>query len=419
MARSPSQWALAFLPSMLLPRDSTAGAYFPHLAPTFAISLPTFPPPVDLPPLPPPPSSDTFDEHATARALRAAVTALASLSTYSAADADTSDLDLSSAQGATPPPPHFQRILTRAVHRDLRAALIPTADAAAAPGPPAVAATRARWLANSAPAQHLALTVLPTHAPLRFSRVEWLTFTRDYLGIPHPALQGTAGHDCSECSHGTVDAHGVHAWACWSRIFLRTRFHDHMRDCWVAAVKRAGLHYSHEHGDLQASLGTTPSGDSYRPDLIIYGYHSSGPVLLDFTFRNPLCPTNVRIASTARLAVARAGAAAKRQLYATPGHNPLGYTFIPLAGEFGGGVCDEWSSLLEGLATCSLDTPRHTRSGLTRDEGRAKFLQHFRGQMSCAMAKARWTFVSAMADRANASAHVFRAPHWQFDDLLD
>jgi len=28
------------------------------------------------------------------------------------------------------------------------------------------------------------------------------------------------------------------------------------------------------------------------------------------------------------------------------------------------------------------------------------------------MAKARWTFVSARA-------HVFRAPHWQFDDLFD
>jgi hypothetical protein len=202
-------------------------------------------------------------------------------------------------------------------------------------------------------------------------------------------------------------------------MFLRTRFHDHMRDCWVAAVKRAGLQYSHDFLDLQAYLGTTPSGDTYRPDLIIYGYHSSGPVLLDFTFRHPLCPTHLGQASTARLAVARAGAAYKRALYASPGHNPLGYTFIPMAGEFGGGVCDEWSSLLEGLAAFSLDTPRHTRSSLTRDEGRAKFLQQFRGQMSCAMAKARWTFVSAMADRANARAHVFRAPHWQFDDLFD
>ena len=49
-------------------------------------------------------------------------------------------------------------------------------------------------------------------------------------------------------------------------------------------------------------------------------------------------PTNVALASTARLAVARAGAAAKRRTYASPGHNPLGHTFIPLAGEFGGGV---------------------------------------------------------------------------------
>ena len=53
---------------------------------------------------------------------------------------------------------------------------------------------------------------------------------------------------------------------------------------------------------LLAYLGTTPTGDTYRPDLIIYGYHSSGPVLLDFTFRNPLCPTHVSQASTARLA---------------------------------------------------------------------------------------------------------------------
>jgi hypothetical protein len=82
-------------------------------------------------------------------------------------------------------------------------------------------------------------------------------------------------------------------------------------------------------------------------------------------------------------------------------------------------VCDEWSSLLEGLATFPLDTPRHVRTGLTRDEGRAKFLQQFRGQTSCATAKARWTFVRALADRANARAHVFRAPHWQFDDLFD
>mmetsp|Transcript_39398 Transcript_39398/g.125761 ORF Transcript_39398/g.125761 Transcript_39398/m.125761 type:complete len:117 (-) Transcript_39398:796-1146(-) len=103
-------------------------------------------------------------------------------------------------------------------------------------------------------------------------------------------------------------------------------FHDHMRDCWVAAVKRAGLNYSHDFLDLEAYLGTSPAGDAHRPDLITYGYHSSGPVLLGFTFRSPLCPTHVTVASTARLAVARAGAADKRRLYASPGHNPLGYT---------------------------------------------------------------------------------------------
>ena len=68
--------------------------------------------------------------------------------------------------------------------------------------------------------------------------------------------------------------------------------------CHLLGSRRSGRgHFS----DLEAYLGTTPSGDTYRPDLIIYGYHSSGPVLLDFTFRNPFCPQRV-------WPVARAGA---------------------------------------------------------------------------------------------------------------
>ena len=57
----------------------------------------------------------------------------------------------------------------------------------------------------------------------------------------------------------TVDAHGVHVGLLWTHVPPHPL---PMRDCWVAAVKRAGLHYSHDFSDLEAYLGTTPSGDA-------------------------------------------------------------------------------------------------------------------------------------------------------------
>ena len=90
-----------------------------------------------------------------------------------------------------------------------------------------------------------------------------------------------------------------------------------------------------------------------------------------FTF----CATHLPKAAVGRLGLARWAAQEKRTKYAQPDYNIHGYDFIPLAGEFGGGVCAEWTALIDTLAAHCLDTDAFRRSGRSPSEGKAHFVQ--------------------------------------------
>ena len=166
-----------------------------------------------------------------------------------------------------------------------------------------------------------------------------------------------------------------------------------MRDVFQRMAAEAGV--AATTTELTGYLGITPDGSAPRlPDMVLHGLRDQ-PTLLDFTFSNPFCPTYLARACHGRLAVARHAAAAKVTKYGQPGYNPHAYPFVPLAGEFGGGVCDQWTHLVDALATAYLDTSRHRLSGLTAADGKARFVRWWGLILSSVAAKAQHTFVAA------------------------
>ena len=299
-------------------------------------------------------------------------------------------------------------MLTRAVQSDVRRALVPSLEAIAEArtrGDAQVAADladdRLRWLTGSDPARHLPLTALPTYKELLFSKSEWLCFVRDYLGRVQPMLGPFAGRQCASCP-GTVDARGVHAWACEARKGLCTDFHHSTVALFVAAINAAGC--TADATNLGGWLDPTPRDRTYLADIVVRDLRERA-VLLDVTFVNPFCATYFQSALKGRLVSARARAKEKLAKYAT--YNSGGHPFVPLAGEFGGGVCDEWRDFLVLLSHRYGDTAACRQSGSPLEEARALFLKKWREIFACHMAKAHWLFLSATANTARGAALRF------------
>jgi len=200
-----------------------------------------------------------------------------------------------------------------------------------------------------------------------------------------------------------VDIFGVHGWNCCPG--LRTKFHDSTRDIFRNMAHEAGLRATID--DLGDYLGPGGGVAPRRPDIVLHNLHQE-PTLLDITFANPFCTTHLPRAAEGRLALARFAAQEKRDKYAQPGYNDMGYDFIPLAGEFGGGVCDEWTSLIATLAAHYLDTDAFQRSGRARHEGKAHFVQWWGKMLSCNTAKAHFTFLSAQTQSASRADREFQ-----------
>ena len=192
---------------------------------------------------------------------------------------------------------------------------------------------------------------------------------------------------------------------------LRTRFHDTIRDITRQMVADAGLKSSTD--DLSAYLGITPEGSApRRPDMVVHGLGGQGgqPTLLDFTFSNPFCPSSLSRATSGRIAVARHSARLKIAKYAQAGYNPQAFPFIPLAGEFGGGLCDEWTAFIAALARHYTATPSFERSGLTPAEGEARFKRWWGQVLSCTTARHHFTFVRALLDSSDRHHLLFQQP---------
>jgi hypothetical protein len=393
-------------------------ACVPALAGSPAAHIPAFPLPPSLPPPPPPlPLPETFDPGISTRSLHHALSFLSLLPAIAGDEASGAGAALRAAC-ATPPavPRHLQRILTRAVHSDLRATLIPSLESITqrrssgdVAGAEALLDTRLRWLTASDPARHLPLTTFPTHAALCFSRVEWRCYLRDYLGLPQPAVAPFADRECASCS-GVVDRFGAHAWSCRARAGLCTEFHHGIVALFVQAINEVRPLVA-DTSNIADYLGPTVRGNSHLPDIVVHGFSHGRPVLLDVSFVNPFCSTYRAHAARGRLVMARKRAQEKKANYAT--YNPAQHHFIPLAAEFGGGPCDEWRDFLDTLSRCYAESPACLASGLTPEEARARYLLSWRRIFACRMAKAQATFVAASANTARAAALRLPRPFGQ------